>query len=314
MLFLFFVIFLSFLTIFICRFGFYKWYKPTKLILSVATDLLVPLITFPITHLHILTYEKDSASPPLHLSIDLFGGNVLTYKFSDASYASLCTRPLNSLPPSLTHLAFNEAVNSNDIDILTRLIQMENFPLSLTHLKLGTMFNHCVESLPPLLTYLTFGDRFNQSVDVLPHSLAYLEFGRDFNQKVDSLPPSLIHLVFGDKFNQAVDLLPCSLTHLTFGNVFDQKVDFLPHSLISLKFGFKFNQPVNSLPSMLKYLIFGASIDRWSLHILIYESILAFNQPIDNLPPSITHINLPKKYRQLTLPFAPSVIVTFTGV
>ncbi len=263
----------------IYRYGFCNWYKPKKLIINVKSiESLIPLITFPITHLEIRACGKNSKPPP---------------------FASLHTHPLSSLPASITHLAFINEIDPYELH--DKNIEAPLLPPSLTHLTFSRIFNMKVDSLAPLLTHLTFGYAFNQKVNNLPHSLVNLEFGRTFDQRVDSLPHSLTHLTFGSNFNQLVDLLPHSITHLTFGFWFNKQVDLLPHTLISIVFGFKFNQPINSLPPTLKQIEFKRSS--------FYGSNSEFQQPIDKLPPSIIHLIIPKRYSNS--PFAPSVKVTY---
>lgn len=103
-----------------------------------------------------------------------------------------------ALPPSLTHLTFDD----------NRSLHTLALPPSLTHLTLGDQFYLPLDdvALPAALTSLTFGCYFNQPLDgvTLPASLTHLTFGRAFNQSLDrvALPASLTHLVVGDCFNK----------------------------------------------------------------------------------------------------------------
>lgn len=84
------------------------------------------------------------------------------------------------------------------------------------------------------------------------------------------------------------NLLPSTLTHLTFGPNFNSPIDnLLPHSLTHLSFEYHeeggrnfFNQRIDHLPLSLTHLRLGAD----------------FNQPIDHLPPSLTSLSLGEKF------------------
>ena len=123
----------------------------------------------------------------------------------------------------------------------------------------------------------------------------WVTFGYQFDNE---LSPEIISFLSKHKkvrfpwnsyFNKSVDNLPDCLTHLTFGINFNQPVTYqtessqngksptlLPNSLTNLEFvyGSQFNQPVNNLPRSLTYLAFGCE----------------FNQPVNNLPRSLTHL------------------------
>ena len=91
----------------------------------------------------------------------------------------------------------------------------------------------------------------------------------------------IYELILGAKFNQPVNNLPNSITHLILGGIFNHPVDIsnedsptgkssiLPNSITFLVLGGEdFNQPVDNLPESVTELIFG----------------YRFNQPINNLP------------------------------
>ena len=122
----------------------------------------------------------------------------------------------------------------------------------------------------------------------------WVVFNKRFNQK---LIPDILEFLskhqkikFGDDFNQLVDNLPNFLTHLKFGWNFDQPVTYqtessqngksptlLPNSLTHLKFGKDFNQAVDNLPESLTHL----ELEQFS-----------FNKPLNNLPNSIIKLTL----------------------
>ncbi len=196
------------------RFGNFEWYNPKKITLPVPHDCpedatLIPLITFPITHLKIMA--------------------IGTEKPHDSSHY---IHPLNSLPPSITHLTFlAEFWKSDSSQTLVCFSQNQvSFLPKLTHLALSYTFNQPINFLPQSLTHLTIGNRFNLPVDSLPSSLTHIKFGMRFNQPVDFLPHSLTHLTFGYEFNQQVNHLPSMLTHLSFARKFNENVDYHHHS------------------------------------------------------------------------------------
>ena len=91
---------------------------------------------------------------------------------------------------------------------------VNTLPPSITHLTFGKSFNRTVSNLSTFITHLTFGSFFNQSVDNLPSrsSITHLTFGFYFNHTVSKLPPKLTHLTFGVSFNHPVSHLPLTLT------------------------------------------------------------------------------------------------------
>jgi hypothetical protein len=83
--------------------------------------------------------------------------------------------------------------------------------------------------------------------------------------------------------------LPPYLTHLTLGKSINQALDNLPKSLKSLTVkGSLFNNPVPSLPQLTFLTIESTAFTQPIDHLHI--TYLACNQPIHNLPPTITHL------------------------
>lgn len=114
----------------------------------------------------------------------------------------------------------------------------------------------------------------------LPSSLFCLKLDYDFSfYTSDPLPPNLTHLFVGANFNLSPHFFPSSVQHLRFGSMKYEKCLFnlplsnLPPNLTHLLKD-EFDQPVDSLPSSLS-------------HLTIIGN---FNHPIDLLPPSLTYL------------------------
>lgn len=98
------------------------------------------------------------------------------------------------------------------------------------------------------------------------------------------------------------NLLPSTLTHLTFGINFNLPVDKkLPHSLTHLKFknniwGTGFNQPIDHLPPRLTHLVVGTNfnkpVNNLPSTLKYFKAGEKFDHSIDNLPDAVTHIIL----------------------
>eukprot|EP01112_Ceratiomyxa_fruticulosa_P014284 TRINITY_DN4079_c0_g1_i5.p1 TRINITY_DN4079_c0_g1~~TRINITY_DN4079_c0_g1_i5.p1 ORF type:complete len:282 (-),score=41.90 TRINITY_DN4079_c0_g1_i5:7-852(-) len=140
------------------------------------------------------------------------------------------------------------------------------------------------------ITHLSFDTDFNEPIDnLLPHSVVYLNFRTTFNQSINYLPPNLTSLKLSDFFNQPIsNMLPLKLTHLQFGLRFNHPIDgILPPDLKFLHFEYVYNHPLNQLPLKLSHLTIGG----------------CFNHPLLNLPPSLTHLTLPKIFdKQISAP------------
>ena len=66
-------------------------------------------------------------------------------------------------------------VGEDQVDINIKVpIEILNLPANLTHLTLGSYFNHPVENLPANLTHITFGRSFIHPLNNLPAGLRHL--------------------------------------------------------------------------------------------------------------------------------------------
>lgn len=207
---------------------------------------------------------------------------------------------VDNLPVSLTHLSFCDTFQGPAI----------NLP-QLTHLTFGIIFNSSVSSLPNSITHLTFGDYFNQPIYSLPSSLTHLFLGILFQQELDCLPLSLLSLQFSSEsaFDKPLNLLPPRLTHLYLGRMFNSSLDSLPHSLTHLYLGTEsyisyFNTPIDFLPRNLKHLEFGKhsffyqKVSHLPLKVSFIKFGRCFNQNVDCLPPNLTHLVFGRFFNQ----------------
>eukprot|EP00026_Physarum_polycephalum_P015445 Phypoly_transcript_16128.p1 GENE.Phypoly_transcript_16128~~Phypoly_transcript_16128.p1 ORF type:complete len:185 (+),score=28.93 Phypoly_transcript_16128:102-656(+) len=110
-----------------------------------------------------------------------------------------------------------------------------------------------------------------------------------------NIPPHISEIYFDNKYNLSLQdiFLPDSITHLHFGNSFDKQVNgYLPPSLTHLSFGDSFKSPVDFwAQKQLTHLTFGKK----------------FNHPVDNLPTSLTHLEIWCKNLTSLLPTHPQV-------
>eukprot|EP00026_Physarum_polycephalum_P005778 Phypoly_transcript_05816.p1 GENE.Phypoly_transcript_05816~~Phypoly_transcript_05816.p1 ORF type:complete len:375 (+),score=57.92 Phypoly_transcript_05816:484-1608(+) len=173
-------------------------------------------------------------------------------------------------------------------------------PRGMLQINWGRTFNQPLPPLPPLITHLTFGDYFKQHISSFPPALTHLVLGICFGKPLPDLPPTITHITLTNRwnstplpsyplpnlqylnvqetsFNQPIsgDLYP-QLTHLLLPR--DFSISTLPPLLTYLYVGSRFNQPINDLPKSLTHLVF--------------PFICNFNKPINKLPPSLTHLIL----------------------
>ena len=126
-------------------------------------------------------------------------------------------------------------------------------------------------------------------------------------------------IVFEDEFDQLFDLhYFINITHLYFGNLFNQPIErvvqntigslayesVLPNSITNLIFeeSSYFNQSVDYLPNSITHLEFGEkfnqSVDNLPNSITNLIFGNNFNQPVDHLPNSITHLTFGEDFNQ----------------
>eukprot|EP01133_Synstelium_polycarpum_P001360 gene1360-1558_t len=197
---------------------------------------------------------------------------------------------IGSIPSSVTHFRMHL--------LSTQTITPGALPLSLTHLFIGCAPDSrplLPGSLPPSLQHLTLGSNFNQPIspDLLPQSLKFLTFHNYFNVEFlpDCLPSSLEYLALGENYRKIfqVGSLPSSLKQLRFpikngGYQYDIQAGVLPSTLTHLDLGLKF--PKSPLPSSITHLMLRLITDITP----------------DDLPPSITHLELGQTIDDLDFP------------
>jgi hypothetical protein len=230
---------------------------------------------------------------------------------------------IDFFPPTLTHLSFQQFDGPHNFIFppsLTHLLTVKTYeppfhslPPSLTHL---TTFGfwHRTPYLPPNLTHLSLGRYYDQPLTNLPPTLTHLKLGSSFNQPIDHFPPSITHLQVGRKFRQPVQKLPASLTHLIVAEDFCLPLDNLPRTLTHLIAPPDFLQPLDTLPPTVSHVIFDRSLHfRHHHHFIVQENYLNkllpssithlitswyFDEKVDNLPQSLTHLTFGQRFRQ----------------
>uniref|UniRef100_A0A6C0C9X5 F-box domain-containing protein n=1 Tax=viral metagenome TaxID=1070528 RepID=A0A6C0C9X5_9ZZZZ len=169
---------------------------------------------------HVVTYNDDvNVNDISHLSY--------IHKFT-----SICHSTYDlPIPQFVTRLTFCGGYSK---------LKMDDFPLNITHLTFGGIFNQPMCKNIPLVTHLTLGGCFNRSITTnIPRSVTHLKFGFHFNQiiKKGDIPSSVIHLTFGFSFNQQIDQhnIPSSVTHLKFKSP-HRSIDSVPKTVRHIKF------------------------------------------------------------------------------
>jgi FNIP Repeat len=113
-------------------------------------------------------------------------------------------------------------------------------------------------------------------------------------------------------FNQPVDRLPPSLTHLVLGHYYNHPLDHLPSNLRSLLVGHSYQQTVQHLPPSITHVLSYMKAGRKMADQMFGRHKRNFNFPLENLPPSLTHlvvgcsfnrnlISLPPNLKSLTI-------------
>jgi hypothetical protein len=143
-------------------------------------------------------------------------------------------------------------------------------------LSLPYSFTGSIKKLPLGCKIINFGNLGHY------HQMTQLKYNINFDMKK---LPDLTHLSLSNYFNGKLPKLPDTLTHLFLGNQYDQPINWIGGTnLLNLEFGNKFNQPVDNLSQYKK------------LSKLVFFWV--FNQPINNLPDSITCLVLSEHFNQ----------------
>lgn len=164
---------------------------------------------------------------------------------------------LGYLPPSLTHLTYFRFEVSP-----VEPVHFDHLP-PITHLWISMFPPGPLDNLPRTLIVLsarwvaTVRDiqQYEVRLDHLPPALQQLKIDHrtsstNFPTSYDYLPPSLTHLSV--TLNGYADHLPLTITHLEFGA--NLNVDYLPTAVTHLCFGHEFDQPLDNLPSSVTHL------------------------------------------------------------
>lgn len=123
--------------------------------------------------------------------------------------------------------------------------------------------------------------------------IVHLTFGKRFEQSLkNSLPSSLTHLSFLGRYRISINHLPPKLLHLDIGLYSLKGIKIsrnYPPSLVFLSLGL--NQPLDDLPTTLT-------------HLHLYCN---FNKPISNLPPKLTLLTIDGRFNQPINPLLPGL-------
>ena len=153
-------------------------------------------------------------------------------------------------------------------------------------------------------------------------SVTLLEFGHEFNQEMDNLSPTITILRLGTYFHSTITLFLSPLTHLALSYHYNINFPSLSSSLIQLEGTVKslpdishltkLNEPVNNLPSSITQLTLGARFNQRVDHLPSSLTRLTFkgnfNQPVNHLPPS-HHITFRYSFDQPCLPLSSTLLL-----
>jgi len=144
-------------------------------------------------------------------------------------------------------------------------------PQSLVTLHISLSINNCKSfcNLLPNIQMLSLGS--NEIINALPESVTEIELFKKFNQNISFLPSGLKKLIVNCDFEKNLNKLPISLEVLLICK--------------------QINCKLNNLPNNLKSLIFSNT----------YYTI-----PIENLPPTLTTLILPRSYKY-AIPYLPNL-------
>lgn len=268
-------------------------YPPNLSHLTIRGKLKFPVLSIPPS----LTYLNLGYSSHVNSAPENFGSPEYT-----AIIANSYTHTSLFIPPSLTFLEFwGSSFLGNTL------------PVSLTHLTLGHAFIEPIALFPPQLKFLKLGALYNQCLDNLPSSLQHLTLGRFFTIPITTLPPNLTHFNFGSSLlKHPLECLPRTLTHLTIGNKFNHPLPSLPH-LVFLQLGDKFNtvlpvfsclqtlhtgklfgQAIPHCPSLVRLSVAGDSLilERPSISFIKYISIQSSVVSVGIFPPALIDLSM----------------------
>jgi hypothetical protein len=161
-----------------------------------------------------------------------------------------------------------------------------DIPLTLQYLNACKRFNGPIPvNVIDLFINYYFNEYFNSEYSALYHKIRslYIDVCTSTSYDYSHLPEGIEDLYLMD-FNQSLVCIPSSVKKLVLFEAFNQPLIGLPN-LIELRLGNAFNTSLSGVqwPFSLKRLEFGH----------------AFNQPIECLPPNLTHLEFGMKFNQL---------------
>ncbi len=236
--------------------------------------------------------------------------NLNLSSFSKLTHLSLIT-PIDNYPLNVTHLKLGKDLGLINVPAITSL------PPTITHLICNFLYIKCT-ALPPNLIYLKA--KGLQVASPLPTSLKYL-WTTSLSSVVSHLN-KLTHLLLMVPFAEFALLshsLPQSITHLIITGRYNETIYNLPPSLTHIWFDKSFNQPLHFLSSSnLKYIRLGSdfmqSLDPLP-DSLLFLDIVSCDKVLERIPKSLKYVvhahppqQFPQHIRFLNAKIAPSFL------
>ena len=196
---------------------------------------------------------------------------------------------------------FNEPICRNIVDI----IKGNN----ITEIIFGWDFNQLIDNLPNGIKNIIFCSYYyDLPIDNLPNTIELIKLSKYFDHPLDNLPEGLINLYLSNDTNYdlnnlpntlellrsgnrdiKINILPQSLKELTLPRYHLYKIDCFPPNLLTLQISYYYNYELDNLPPILdKLIIAGGPQEYYNIDVSYPE----FNQPINDLPDSVSEIEI----------------------
>jgi hypothetical protein len=257
-----------------------------------------------------------------HNEIDKYYDRLTKSVILDNEYTGDLTDKV--LPKDIKTIFFERKTLLNLTKSFNRTI--DYLPDCLISLYLSEGFNQEITKLPKKLEILAFGSNYDISLNntIFPENLKEIHFGTFFNQNIDKLPDTIQHITLGSRFNKVISKFPKSLNSLTIENNYIS-LDNLPITLKKFTTGYGCSKSLNNLPDSIEeinILNYSCNITKFpkelkkltishfnkkigcyeheETKLMIPEGIFylslgsQFNQELDDLPQSLTYLDLSK--------------------
>lgn len=214
---------------------------------------------------------------PLDIELTTFPNTLTNLSFTNDNYSF----DLDNLPPNLTFLKISKSTHPIDCNILPKSLKIIEISQNI-----NSSFN--ITNTFDIIIMMNINEFQNKNISI-PDVVKIIQIHPSYSYEpynniyFENINPN-IEIVL--EWNRSIPLtnLPAQLTVLIFNKIFNQPIDNL--SLISTdtlkKLLFNdyssFNQPLDNLPP-------------WITH-LIFNKYSYFSQPLTNLPNKLTHLSL----------------------